>query len=95
MERAELSRRPLLQEGDTVQLVNHRELPRHFQNETWLGRLGKVYAMFETPQPPRLDVITKYGSKRWLVMVDFYRKGNTRWTIRRTVPAKALEKLED
>lgn len=93
-------RRPKLNEGDIVQIVDHPDLPRHFANETWLGRLGKVYVIYSTTYPARHTItrpkFDRHGNLiacRWLAVVNFRGKGG--YTIERTIPTVALVKLVD
>ena len=96
-----MPRRPKFIEGDTVQIVYHNDLPRQYATETWLGRIGKVYVIYETTYParititkPRFDNRGNLLACRWLAVVDF----KSKWsgiTLRRTIPAVALEKLDD
>jgi hypothetical protein len=87
--------------GDTVQIIDHQDLPRQFANENWLGRIGTVYVVYDSTYPARVTIpkprYNKHGMRlpfRQIAIVDFRRRGQTMQTITRAVPVEALERLD-
>lgn len=79
--------------GDYAQIIEHHDLPKILH--PFLGRIGKVTSFHQVNYPPRITILRRRNLPRTLVCLDIPRKGCAHQFICRTVPAVALEKLED